>query len=178
MLLLKSWTHDVDMLLHEITINALIRDWNTTRSGVSLVHNNMYRMCAIEHFLDGKLRRWEFKDESRKEKLQQTAIYARGYPCIDLYVGAKQYETNNINLGTAYFAWPPGFCVPYEYIWPSNRAEVGNHTMNFPAQPLQILDDLYGSDRRVPDPKSKAHSPLKTFPSRVLCKHKKIAFGY
>ncbi len=53
------WSNDGDVVVLETTMAAMVELWDAGRSGLSLIRDGIYRMCANENFLGGRLTRWE-----------------------------------------------------------------------------------------------------------------------
>lgn len=147
------WSNDNDYLVHEVAMEAMIRYWNETRSGISLVYHGIYRMCINSKFHGGDLQKWQLqKGGPRLDK--------RGYPYIDLYVGAKRYPQNSNNLNsTAYFASQADCCLKHDDIWPTKRMEIGDgeYEINVPNRTTEVLNELYGPNWKIPDARKKRH---------------------
>ena len=118
-------------------------NWDDDRSGLSLVHSRIYRMCVNEKFLDGALLRWSvpwdhpshFLQEGEhhfirdgKDKGNRKRLYERDIPYGDLYLGFEAPAAPNANRT---YAFVTHCCLPHSSLWPTERRSVGDHEMNF-----------------------------------------------
>ena len=184
---LIPWSNDNDYLVHVKTIKAMIEFWNATRSGISLVHQDIYRMCANKHLLGGKLNKWEVRNATSLLASKKKRLWTREIPYIDLYAGFDFYKSNSATVRRSNdknattsetrqheFAFQPFCCMSYQDIWPSAKVMVrGDYEMNFPAKPLQVLHGLYGPDWRTPDNKRSKHGDGPVC-SRARCNAKSV----
>eukprot|EP00584_Thalassiosira_punctigera_P008429 CAMPEP_0172531006 /NCGR_PEP_ID=MMETSP1067-20121228/4574_1 /TAXON_ID=265564 ORGANISM="Thalassiosira punctigera, Strain Tpunct2005C2" /NCGR_SAMPLE_ID=MMETSP1067 /ASSEMBLY_ACC=CAM_ASM_000444 /LENGTH=308 /DNA_ID=CAMNT_0013315327 /DNA_START=93 /DNA_END=1016 /DNA_ORIENTATION=- len=137
------WTGDNDYLVPGHVLKQITEKWNEARSGLSLVHIYVYRLCVNENFMDGKLIKWKMADRYKRKN-----IFSRKIPYADLY-GGYSYTGNATNIvtsGTPFYAFEPSCCVPVADIWPSSRAKFGEYELNVPSNAEYILASLFGPD--------------------------------
>ena len=150
------WTGDNDVIIEDTkTAYDMVDLWKTTnasKSGLSLLFQGILRLCITPQFADGKIERW----------LNRTRTNCRGWlyscevPYIDFYVGKN---ISDDQYGPEMYQEIGNCKHYYKDIFPSQRRAVYNGTfsVNFPANPEQLLRTYYGNEWSVPPEKKDAH---------------------
>merc|ERR1712194_287106 len=145
------WTSDNDIIIPDVTIaNTMVTLWDTTNAtlGLSLVMQDILRVCINPQFAGGKLKEWKRRSNC------EGWLYNCEAPYIDFYVG-KNYSGNIFG--------EIGRCRHYySDVFPAKKTLVYNGTfsLRFPQNPEQLLRSYYGTSWKAPpshkDPHGKA----------------------
>jgi hypothetical protein len=146
---LIPWTMDNDFIVSTATMNAMISLWHTTshlEHGMSLVYDQIDRMCVSPSFANGRLIRWKVNGYKSN--------YIDNYPYTDFYLGDHEGEEKKL------FVFTDMDCVhPASTVRPYVRRSFYNGTLwqYFPNKPDNMLTQVYGPNWRVPDPRKNQH---------------------
>lgn len=138
---LIEWTGDNDYIIPSVDVMMTMKSkWNSTKTGLSLLYQDMDRMCATSNFMNGALQKWEMTHW----RCKFNQLYLCGFPYIDFYIG------KNTSNGGFSEIWK--FQHRYEDFFPTKQTLVYNKTFpqNFPANPDKLLQKYYGRNWRVP----------------------------
>jgi len=154
---LIPWTGDMDYIIpSEAVANAMVHLWDTKKTGLAHIFQDINRVCLTHDFADGKLAKFKFTAPPPKKLLKSAdgnTLWSRGFPYLDLYVGRDH----------------PSF--PGEYnelkhcrhkktdIFPTAKGLFYNKTLSqrIPANPEQLLRTYYGKTWRNPTPARNPH---------------------
>ena len=150
------WTGDNDIIIKDPkTAHAMVDLWKSTyaasKSGLALMFQGILRLCITPQFAEGKIQKW--LDERRKNC--RGWLYSCEVPYVDFYVG---HNISDDEYGEIYREI--GNCKHfYQDIFPSQRRAVYNGTfsVNFPANPEQLLRSYYGTKWAMPPEEKMAH---------------------
>jgi len=81
------WSIDIDYILRSKRVaNAMVDLWDTKKTGMAHVFQQIPRMCATAEFGEGKLQKWAIPPATQNI----TQLDNMGIPYIDLYVGKNK----------------------------------------------------------------------------------------
>jgi len=163
------WTIDNDMVLKsEQDLRALATLWDVEATGLKVVYpptsnkqssRGFPRMCITKDFAGGQLKKWEIPTPIDSKTKLPKLFHDRGYPYLDFYFGNKfKYDT----WGDEYKR-----CRHFvSEVFPTKRYAVydGQFALNFPRDPVAVLNRYYGLNWMVPNPHKSEHGD-----PRVIC---------
>eukprot|EP00553_Chaetoceros_curvisetus_P005401 CAMPEP_0204625412 /NCGR_PEP_ID=MMETSP0717-20131115/11184_1 /ASSEMBLY_ACC=CAM_ASM_000666 /TAXON_ID=230516 /ORGANISM="Chaetoceros curvisetus" /LENGTH=145 /DNA_ID=CAMNT_0051641113 /DNA_START=135 /DNA_END=572 /DNA_ORIENTATION=+ len=117
--------------------------WDTKKTGMAPLFQDIIRMCVTPDFGGGALKKWEITDSAALVKAG-TWLCFTGLPYIDFYLG---YKVSSTLFGTI------DECLHlHTDVFPTKRTFVSNksYAQNFPANTDQLLRTFYGMDWMTP----------------------------
>ncbi len=152
------WTTDIDYILPSRDVaNAMTALWDTKKTGMAPLVQDIIRMCVTPDFGGGALKKWEITDRAALVEAG-TWLCFTGLPYIDFYLGSK--ASSNL-FGTI------DECLHlYTDVFPTKRTFVSNksYAQNFPANVDQLLRTFYGMDWMTPRSDKNPHGDPKICP--------------
>ena len=166
------WTIDNDYIIPSKTVaNAMVSLWNTTRTGLTHLHQGINRMCINPDFAGGKLQKWAIPTASHD------TLWKGGFPYVDFYVGRNMTAgfhriprsvEDHPRLSRIRAREPTMYgefekCRHYYHdMFPTRREFFYNGTLvqRIPANPDQILRTYYGRDWRKPKADKNPHGTI------------------